>query len=186
MGVDVGGGGKGGVSQPLLDLLHGNTLTEQQTGAAMAQIMEPDVPQAMLLQQEFEMVGDVVGPEQFAHLVGAHIVQVVGAVGLLEQFPVLLLPGTLLLQQNPHRRDQRQRAETGLGFQLVLGVEPDLTVHDALGDLVVDGQGAFLKVDGAPADAQHLAAPQAIVTAFLICVLSALRLCVWLFDNCDI
>ena len=186
MGVDVGGGGKGGVSQPLLDLLHGNTLTEQQTGAAMAQIMEPDVPQAMLLQQEFEMVGDVVGPEQFAHLVGAHIVQVVGAVGLLEQFPVLLLPGTLLLQQNPHWRDQRQRAETGLGFQLVLGVEPDLTVHDALGDLVVDGQGAFLKVDGAPADAQHLAAPQAIVTAFLICVLSALRLCVWLFDNCDI
>lgn len=67
--------------------------------------MEPDVSQAMLLQQEFEMVGDVVGPEQFAHLVGAHIVQVVGAVGLLEQFLVLLLPGTLLLQQNPHRRD---------------------------------------------------------------------------------
>ena len=54
----------------------------------MAQIMEPDVPQAVLLQQEFEVVGDVVGTEQLAHLVGAHIVQVVGAVGLLEQFPV--------------------------------------------------------------------------------------------------
>ena len=116
MGVDVGGGGKGRVPQPLLDLLHGNALTEQQTGAAVAQIMEPDVPQAVLLQQELEVVGDVVGPKQFAHLVGAHIVQVVSAVGLLEQFPVLLLPGTLLLQQNPHWRDQRQRAETGLGL----------------------------------------------------------------------
>lgn len=97
MGVDVGGGGKGGVPQPLLDLLHGDALTEQQTGAAVAQIMEPDVPQTVLLQQEFEVVGDVVGPKQFAHLVGAHIVQVVGAVGLLKEFPVPLLPGTLLL-----------------------------------------------------------------------------------------
>ena len=35
MGVDVSGGGKGRVPQPLLDLLHGNALTEQQTGAAM-------------------------------------------------------------------------------------------------------------------------------------------------------
>ena len=59
--------------------------------------MEPDVPQTVLLQQEFEVVGDVVGPKQFAHLVGAHIVQVVGAVGLLKEFPVPLLPGTLLL-----------------------------------------------------------------------------------------
>lgn len=128
MGVDVGGGGKGGVPQPLLNLLHRDALTEQQTGAAVAQIMEPDVPQAVLLQQELEVVGDVVGPKQFAHLVGANIVQVVGAVGLFEQLPVLLLPGTLLLQQNPHRWDQRQGAEAGLGFQLVLGVEPDLTV----------------------------------------------------------
>lgn len=116
--------------QPLLDLLHGDALTEQQTGAAVAQIMEPDVPQAVLLQQEFKMVGDVIGPEQLAHLIGANIVQVVGAVGLLKEFPVPLLPGTLLLQQDPHRWDQRQRAETGLGFQLVLGVESDLTVHD--------------------------------------------------------
>ena len=50
MGVDVGGGGKGGVSQPLLDLLHWDTLAEQQTGTAVAQVMEPDVPQAVLLQ----------------------------------------------------------------------------------------------------------------------------------------
>ena len=80
MGIDIGGGGKGGVPQPLLNLLHGDALTEQQTGAAVAQVMEPDVPQAVLLQQEFEMVGDVIGPDQLAHFVGTHIVQVVGAV----------------------------------------------------------------------------------------------------------
>ena len=101
--------------------------------------MEPDVPQTVLLQQELEVVGDVVRPEQLAHLVSAHIVQVVGAVGLLEQFPVPLLAGTLFFQQDPHRRNQRQGAETGLGFQLVLGIEMDLTIHDAFGDLVVDG-----------------------------------------------
>lgn len=57
-----------------LNLLHGDTLAEQQTGAVVARVMEPDVLQAMLLQQEFEAVDDVVGPEQFAHLAGAYIV----------------------------------------------------------------------------------------------------------------
>ena len=33
MGVNFGGGGKGGVPQSLLDLLHGDALTEQQAGA---------------------------------------------------------------------------------------------------------------------------------------------------------
>ena len=124
--------------------------------------MEPDVPQVVLLQQEFEVVRDVIWPEQLAHFVSAHIAQIVGAVGLLEQFPILLL-SALFFQQDPHRRDQRQGAETGLDFQLVLDVEPNLTVHDALGDLVVDGQDALLKVDSTPADAQHLAAAQTIV-----------------------
>ena len=44
MGVDIGGGGKGGVPQPFLNLFHGDALTEQQAGAAVAQVMEPDVP----------------------------------------------------------------------------------------------------------------------------------------------
>lgn len=39
MGVDVSGSGKGGVPQPLLDLLHGGALAEQQAGAAVAQAM---------------------------------------------------------------------------------------------------------------------------------------------------
>lgn len=139
------------------------TLTEQQTGAAVTKVMEPNVPQAVLLQQELEVVCDVIGAKQFTHLVGADIVPVVGTVGFLEQLPVLLLPGTLFLQQHSHRWNQWQSTKTGLGFQLIFGVDLDLTVHHALSDLVVDGQGTFFKVDGAPPNTQHLAAPQTIV-----------------------
>lgn len=45
MGVDVGGGGKGGVPQPLLDLLHGDALTEQQAGTAVPLRYNYDKPE---------------------------------------------------------------------------------------------------------------------------------------------
>ena len=45
MGVDVSGGGKSRVPQPLLDLLHGDALTEQQTGAAVPLRYNYDKPE---------------------------------------------------------------------------------------------------------------------------------------------
>lgn len=44
--VNVSGGGKGGMSQPLLDLLHGDALTEQQTGAAVSKSWKGELGQA--------------------------------------------------------------------------------------------------------------------------------------------
>ena len=35
MGIDVGGGGEGAVAQPDLDLLHGDTAAQQQTGTSV-------------------------------------------------------------------------------------------------------------------------------------------------------
>ena len=48
MGVDVGRGGDVAVTQPFLDLLHGHALFQQQAGAGVAQIVETDLPQAVV------------------------------------------------------------------------------------------------------------------------------------------
>ena len=163
MGVDIGGGGEGGVAQPVLNLLHGDALAEQKRGTAVAQIVEPDGPQAVALEQQLEMVGDIGGPEQAPLLVHTDVSQVVGAIGVLIFRPAVGLLFLVGQKQLPHGGDQGQRAKAGLGFQLVLGVEPVDSGLLALGNLMVDGDRPPLKVDGAPADAQHLAAPQAVV-----------------------
>ena len=61
MGVDVGRGGDVAVAQPFLDLLHGHTLLQQQAGAGVAQIMEANLPQAVVGQQLGEAVGHCIG-----------------------------------------------------------------------------------------------------------------------------
>ena len=72
MGINVGGGGKGGVTQPVLNLLHGDALTEQEAGTGMPQIMKANVSQSVLLQKQLEVVGNIVGAKEFAHLVQCH------------------------------------------------------------------------------------------------------------------
>ena len=69
MGVDVGRGGDVAVAQPLLDLLHGHALLQQQTGAGVAQIVKTDVPQAVVGQQLGEAVGHRIRQNQIAYLI---------------------------------------------------------------------------------------------------------------------
>ena len=57
MCVDVGGGADIAVPQPLLDLLHGNAVFEQQRRAAVPQIVQTDVPQSLFPQQLAEAIG---------------------------------------------------------------------------------------------------------------------------------
>ena len=45
MGINVGGGGKGGVTQPVLNLLHGDALTEQEAGTGMPLRYNNDKPE---------------------------------------------------------------------------------------------------------------------------------------------
>ena len=59
MCVDVGGGADIAVSQPLLDLLHGDAVFEQQGCAAVAQVVQADVPQTLIPQELSEAVGDI-------------------------------------------------------------------------------------------------------------------------------
>ena len=125
--------------------------------------MKANVSQSVLLQKQLELVGNIVGAKEFAHLVHAYIVKILLTVGPLEQRLILLLLCPLLLQEFPHGGDQRQGTKAGSGFQLVLGEDPVLAVFFSVGDLVVDGNGPPVKVYGAPSDSQHLTAPQSVV-----------------------
>ena len=51
VGVDVGGRTEVAVPQPLLDLLHGDAVFQQQAGATMAQVVEADGAKPVALEQ---------------------------------------------------------------------------------------------------------------------------------------
>ena len=133
MRVDVGGGADVAMSQPLLDLLHGDAVFEQQGRTAVAQIVQADVPQPLFPQQLTEAVGDIAGFEDVAHLVNEDIAQVFLVVAVAADLPVslLLIPeGEKLCLELPH---QRQRAEAGFGLGAVGLIELQLSVHQYLG-----------------------------------------------------
>ena len=163
MCVDVSGGRKGAVPQPFLNLLHGYAVHHHQAGAAMAQIVEADAGQAILPKQPVEVLRHEVGTEQFAFLIGADEIQIIGAVALAEQPAVKLLLFLLLEQFGFHSRDQRQRAAAGLVLHHIADDRDILAVHPLFRDLVVDGHGLPLKIDGRPLQPQNLTPAQTVV-----------------------
>ena len=57
VGVDVGGGGQIRVPQVIGHVDEGHVLADEQAGEGVPQVVEADVPQAVLLQQLPEVVG---------------------------------------------------------------------------------------------------------------------------------
>jgi hypothetical protein len=74
--LDVGGGAHIAVLEPFLDLLHGYTLGEERRGAGVAQVVEADLLQIMLLQKLSEVLGDKVGIIELAEGIHADVVGV--------------------------------------------------------------------------------------------------------------
>ena len=125
--------------------------------------MEPDVRQTILPEQPFKVFRHEVGPEQFAFLIGADEVQIIGAVAFAEQLAVKLLLFLLLEQFGFHSLDQRQGAAAGLVLHHVADDRDVLSVHPLFCDFVVDGHGLPLKVDRRPFQPQNLTAAQTVV-----------------------
>ena len=96
-------------------------------------------------------------------LIGADKVQIIGAVVLAEQPAVKLLLFLLLEQFGFHSRNQRQGAATGLVLHHVADDRDILAVHPLFRDLVVDGHGLPLEVDGRPFQPQHLTPAQTVI-----------------------
>lgn len=62
--VDVGRHLDITVAQPLLHVLEGEAVTQQETGAAMAQFVKANTGQSVLLEQAGKMMGDIVRRER--------------------------------------------------------------------------------------------------------------------------
>ena len=118
MAVDVRGHLDVRVSQPLLHVLQTVALRQQHAGAGVAQVVESDMGQVVLLQQLVEGVAHIVGGVGMPVLPGEHVVVVY--VVLAEVISVDLF----LLKQNfeqPYRIVcQGKAAEAGCVLGLVL------------------------------------------------------------------
>ncbi len=74
--VDVGGGAHVAVTEPFLNLFHRHALCKEHRGAGMAQVVEADLLQFMLLQKLSEVLGDEVGIVELSECIHADVVGV--------------------------------------------------------------------------------------------------------------
>ena len=69
MCIEVCRSGKVTVPQPFLNHLHRDTICEQKAGTAMPEVMETNLAKAVVAQDSFKAIGEVVGFETFTHLI---------------------------------------------------------------------------------------------------------------------
>ena len=79
------------VSQPLLNFLQAHAIGIEQTGAAMAQVVETDTLHLVCDQKIREMLTQKVGPNPLSHRVYIDIVKIIGAIAFAADLPILLL-----------------------------------------------------------------------------------------------
>ena len=104
----------------------------------MPEIVEANLPQAVLLDKPLEVLGDVVGPQKLSHLIDTDVVKPVLAVGGAEQAAVRLLLRLLPQEQLFNHRQQRQRPDARLGLEDVLAAHMARASFGGLDDLVPD------------------------------------------------
>ena len=73
MRIDVCRGGEIAVSEPVLNLLHGNAVCKHQRGTAMSQIMKSDLTKLIRPKQLAEALCNIMGLDQIADLVDTDI-----------------------------------------------------------------------------------------------------------------
>ena len=82
MGIDIAGGADIAVPQPLLNSLQAHAIGIEQTGAAMAQVVETDTLHLVCDQKIREMLAQEIGPNPLSHRVYINIVKVIGAIDI--------------------------------------------------------------------------------------------------------
>ena len=74
--IDIRRGAHIAMSEPFLDLLHGDSLCEEHRGAGVPQVVEAYLLQLMLFQKLSEVFGDKVGIVEFPESIHADVVGV--------------------------------------------------------------------------------------------------------------
>ena len=80
MSIDVGCGREGAVSEPDLNLFHGDSFAEKQAGTSMPKIMEADLLEVVLLDHPSEVFCHIIGSEELAGLIDTDVVEVISTV----------------------------------------------------------------------------------------------------------
>ena len=121
MRVNVGRGREIAVTEPLLYLLHRDTVGEQQTGTAVTKLVEAYAPQTTTVEQLGENRRYVVRFYQHSYLIYADVSKVVAAIAPAAQPPLLVLLVLEIEQPLFEERHQRQRPHAGFVFRPVGG-----------------------------------------------------------------
>ena len=88
VGVDVRRGGEVAAAQPLLNVLEGNAVGQQQAGTAVTQIVKAHPAQTVVLQKFWKCRGQIIGPHPLAQFVHKRKAIIRGAIcgGAFEKF----------------------------------------------------------------------------------------------------
>ena len=70
------------VTKPLLNFLQAHAIGIEQTGAAMAQVVETDTLHLVCYQKIREMLAQEIGPNPLSHRVYIDIVKIIGAIDI--------------------------------------------------------------------------------------------------------
>ena len=150
MGVDICGSTNSAVTKPCLNLFQRDTMREQKRSTAMAKIVKSELRHIVLLQNSRNMICKIAGSYQFPNFVHIDIVQILSAIAVTAQLPILLLLGFHLEQYFLKRCYQRKRSKAGRCFGTVCNDQFCFSVHCCFCDCVANGDGLSLKIDGIP------------------------------------
>ena len=73
MGIDVCRRGKVAVSQPILNLLHWDTICQHERGTTMSEIVEADTPQPICIQQLRKLLRHIMRLDKVSYFIDADI-----------------------------------------------------------------------------------------------------------------
>lgn len=116
MGVNICCGREIAVTEPLLDLLHGNAVCEHQAGARVPEIVKTNVPQSIGFQKLRKLFRHIMGLDKITNLVDADITCILFVVRLPTEPSVVILLRFDSKQPFLDERHQRKGSHTGLGF----------------------------------------------------------------------
>ena len=112
----------------------------------VAQVVEPNFAQTVLLDQVGEPLRDPIRADQPAELIDADIIVVFAIVAALEHTAVQVLLFPFLAQHFIHRVRQGQCAAAGFVFHFLHGFDDNLAVFLILNDLCVEQYGFLFPI----------------------------------------
>ena len=143
MCIEVGGGGQDAVPQPLLNLNERRPVLNQQGGAGMAEVMQANLTQPMILEKLFEVLTEIARVNRHSSRIQANIF-------VRWRRPHLILPHPFCSQSIPERFRHRQGTVAGSLFNGVPTGKYVPVVHLLADAGVLDPYDATGKVDVPP------------------------------------